>query len=234
MSTTTSSLRRSYVQWLIESRPPSLVWSRSTPPQPNQPPLDLTDQEANDAEVAASDNRGVRVSGQGGLGRPTTTRTTRCPEMEYHTCFGADSGAAGPASGCSSHSLETCPRDGQSAARAQRYASQLEQLVDEDGVVAAMVDEIEIPTKHGGCKAGEYIPGLATIAAHTPLRQDRGRDARAGGLGSHTVCSRMPGAVSSVSYSNEAVTSIPTATGRSRSATPSLPPADAPRRCTGH
>jgi hypothetical protein len=131
-------------------------------------------------------------------------------------------------------SLETCPSDGQSAARAQRYASQLEQLVDEDGVVAAMVDEIEIPTKHGGCKAGEYIPGLATIAAHTPLRQDRGRDARAGGLGSHTVCSRMPGAVSSVSYSNEAVTSIPTATGRSRSATPSLPPADAPRRCTGH
>jgi hypothetical protein len=101
MSTTTTSSRTSYVQWLIESRPPSLVWSRSTPPQPNQPPLDLTDQEANDAEVAASDNRGVRVSGQGGLGRPTTTRTTRCPEMEYHTCFGADSGAAGPASGCS-------------------------------------------------------------------------------------------------------------------------------------
>jgi hypothetical protein len=61
MSTTTTSSRTSYVQWLIESRPPSLVWSRSTPPQPNQPPLDLTDQEANDAEVAASDNRGVRV-----------------------------------------------------------------------------------------------------------------------------------------------------------------------------
>jgi hypothetical protein len=42
MSTTTTSLRASYVQWLIESRPPSLTWSRSTPPQPNQPPLDLT------------------------------------------------------------------------------------------------------------------------------------------------------------------------------------------------
>ena len=62
MSTTTTSLRASYVQWLIESRPPSLTWSRSTPPQPNQPPLDLTDQEANDAEVAAPDNRGGRVS----------------------------------------------------------------------------------------------------------------------------------------------------------------------------
>jgi hypothetical protein len=62
MSTTTTSSRTSSVQWLIESRPPGLVWSRSTPPQPNQPPLDLTDQEANDAEVAAPDNRGVRVS----------------------------------------------------------------------------------------------------------------------------------------------------------------------------
>jgi hypothetical protein len=62
MSTTTTSSRRSYVQWLIESRPPSLTWSRPSPPQPNQPPLDLTDQEANDAEVAAPDSRGVRVS----------------------------------------------------------------------------------------------------------------------------------------------------------------------------
>ena len=62
MSTTTTSLRTSYVQWLIESRPPSLTWSRPSPAQPNQPPLDLTDQEANDAEVAAPDNRGVRVS----------------------------------------------------------------------------------------------------------------------------------------------------------------------------
>ena len=62
MSTTTTSSRTSYVHWLIESRPPGLVWSRSTPPQSNQPPLDLTDQEANDAEVAAPDNRGVRVS----------------------------------------------------------------------------------------------------------------------------------------------------------------------------
>ena len=39
--------------------------------------------------------------------------------------LGADSGAAGPASGCSGHSLKMCPSDGQSAARAQRYASQL-------------------------------------------------------------------------------------------------------------
>ena len=61
MSTTTTS-RTSCVQWLIESRPPSLTWSRSSPPQPNQPPLDLTDQDVNEAAVAVLDHRGVRVS----------------------------------------------------------------------------------------------------------------------------------------------------------------------------
>jgi len=60
-----------------------------------------------------------------------------------------------------------CPSDGESAARAQRYASQLEQLFDEEGLAAAMVGEVEIPTKHGGSKAGEYIPGLATIEARS-------------------------------------------------------------------
>jgi hypothetical protein len=53
----------------------------------------------------------------------------------------------------------------QSAARAQRYASELEALVDEEGLAAAMVGEIEIPTKHGGYKAGEYIRGLAQLEA---------------------------------------------------------------------
>ena len=54
-----------------------------------------------------------------------------------------------------------CSNNGQSAARAQRYASQFEQLVDEDGLAAAMVGEIEISTKHGGSKTGEYIPGAS-------------------------------------------------------------------------
>ena len=62
MSTTTTSSCTSYIQWLIESRPPSHTWSRSSPPQPNQPPLDLTDQDVNDAAVAVLDHRGVRVS----------------------------------------------------------------------------------------------------------------------------------------------------------------------------
>ena len=62
MSTTTTSSRTSYIQWLIESRPPSLTWSRPSPSQPNQPPLDLTDHEPDDAEVATPNDRGVRVS----------------------------------------------------------------------------------------------------------------------------------------------------------------------------
>ena len=76
----------------------------------------------------------------------------------------------------------------QSAARAQRYASELEHLVDDEGLAAAMVGEIEIPTKHGGYKAGEYIRGLAQLEA-----QERDRcagfatKAVAAGLAERTV-----------------------------------------------
>jgi hypothetical protein len=61
MSTTTSSSRTSSVQWLIESRPPSLSWSRPSPPQSNQPPLDFADHEP-DHLIALPKDRGVRVS----------------------------------------------------------------------------------------------------------------------------------------------------------------------------
>ena len=62
MSTATPSLRTSYIQWLIESRPPSLTWSRPAPVQSNQPRLDLSDHEPDVAEAAGRDDRGVRVS----------------------------------------------------------------------------------------------------------------------------------------------------------------------------
>lgn len=62
MSTTRTSPRTPSVQWLIESRPPGLTWSRPSPSQPNQPPLDLTNHEPDVAEVAAPNDRGVRVS----------------------------------------------------------------------------------------------------------------------------------------------------------------------------
>ena len=62
MYTTTSSSRMSSVQWLIESRPPSLTWARPSPPPRNQPQLDLIDQEPVHAEPAAANDRGVRMS----------------------------------------------------------------------------------------------------------------------------------------------------------------------------
>ena len=62
MLTTTSSSRTSSVQWLIESRPPSLTWARPSPQQPNQPPLDLIDHEFDHADDSAANHRGVRVS----------------------------------------------------------------------------------------------------------------------------------------------------------------------------
>ena len=61
MSTTTSSSRTSSVRWLIESRPPSLTWSRPSPPQSNQPPLDFADHEP-DHLIALPNDRGLRVS----------------------------------------------------------------------------------------------------------------------------------------------------------------------------
>ena len=62
MSTNTASSRTSSAHWLIESRPPSLSWSRSSAPPSNQPALDLTDHESDAAEAAAPARRGVRVS----------------------------------------------------------------------------------------------------------------------------------------------------------------------------
>ena len=62
MLATTSSSRTSSVQWLIESRPPSLTWARLSPQQSNQPTLDLIDHEFDHADDTAVNHRGVRVS----------------------------------------------------------------------------------------------------------------------------------------------------------------------------
>jgi Family of unknown function (DUF6459) len=62
MSTPVPLTDRYTVQWLIESRPPSLSWSRPPVPQSNQPPLDFTDYELDHVETAAVNARGVQVS----------------------------------------------------------------------------------------------------------------------------------------------------------------------------
>jgi len=53
----------------------------------------------------------------------------------------------------------------QSAARAQRYAAELEDLVDAEGLAAAMVGDTVVATKYGTEKSGEYIRGLAQLEA---------------------------------------------------------------------
>jgi Family of unknown function (DUF6459) len=50
------------VQWLIESRPASVSWSRPAPPQPNQPPLDLIAHESDAAEIVAPRDGGARIT----------------------------------------------------------------------------------------------------------------------------------------------------------------------------
>jgi Family of unknown function (DUF6459) len=62
MSTTVALTDTYTVQWLIESRPPSVSWSRPTPLQSNQPTLDFTDHEPDFVEAVEPNDRGVRVS----------------------------------------------------------------------------------------------------------------------------------------------------------------------------
>ena len=63
MSTTAAPRGAYTVQRLIESRPPSVSWSRPSPPQSNQPALDFTSHEPDQAEAGAVPaHRGVRVT----------------------------------------------------------------------------------------------------------------------------------------------------------------------------
>jgi hypothetical protein len=62
MSTTVALTGTYTVRRLIESRPPSVSWSRPSPLPSNQPALDFTDRESDHVEAAIPNDRGVRVS----------------------------------------------------------------------------------------------------------------------------------------------------------------------------
>jgi Family of unknown function (DUF6459) len=62
MSTTVALTGIYTVQRLIESRPPSVSWSRPLPPESNQPMLEFADRESDQVEAAIANDRGVRVS----------------------------------------------------------------------------------------------------------------------------------------------------------------------------
>jgi hypothetical protein len=60
---TTVALPGSYtVHWLIESRLPSVSWSRPAPPQPNQPPLDLIAHGIRCCRGCGSKRRSARIT----------------------------------------------------------------------------------------------------------------------------------------------------------------------------
>jgi hypothetical protein len=62
MSATVAPTDTYTVHWLIESRPPSVSWSRPSPLPSNQPALDFTDRESDHVEAGVPNDRGVRVS----------------------------------------------------------------------------------------------------------------------------------------------------------------------------
>jgi hypothetical protein len=62
MTTASAPSNMPSVRWLIESRPPSLTWSRPSLVQSNQPSLDFMDHEPNYAGSEVPNDQGVRAS----------------------------------------------------------------------------------------------------------------------------------------------------------------------------
>jgi Family of unknown function (DUF6459) len=179
MSTTTTSSRTSYVQWLVESRPPSLMWSRSSPPEPNQPPLDLVDQEADDAEVVALDNRGVRVS-MVKAGWAARQRPGLPDAREWSTTL----------------ALALIQ-----ALLGQRPVAQLNRWVVDEVLVAismyqrrslALHGRIAIPTAVRSVRVQHPDPGVAEVAAHVAIRKRSAAMAfRLEALGDRWLCTAL-------------------------------------------
>ena len=178
MSTTTTS-RTSYVQWLIESRPPSLTWSRSSPPQPNQPPLDLTDQDVNDAAAAVLDHRGVRVS-LVKAGWAATQRPGLPDAREWSTTL----------------ALALIQ-----ALLGQRPVSQLNRWVVDEVLVAistyqrrslALHGRTAIPAAVRSVRVQHPDPGVAEVAAHVALgRRSAAMAFRLEALGDRWLCTAL-------------------------------------------
>ena len=178
MSTTTTS-RTSYVQWLIESRPPSLTWSRSSPPQPNQPPLDLTDPDVNDAAAAVLDHRGVRVS-LVKAGWAATQRPGLPDAREWSTTL----------------ALALIQ-----ALLGQRPVSQLNRWVVDEVLVAistyqrrslALHGRTAIPAAVRSVRVQHPDPGVAEVAAHVALgRRSAAMAFRLEALGDRWLCTAL-------------------------------------------
>jgi hypothetical protein len=179
MSTATTSLRTSCIQWLIESRPPSLTWSRSSPPQTNQPQLDLIDDKLDGAEAPAPDNRGVRVSMVGA--RWAAKQRSGLPDAgEWSTTLAL----------ALTQSL-----------LGQRSAAQLNRWVVDEVLVAigmyqrrslAVHGRIAIPTAVRSVRVQHPDPTVAEVAAHVAIgKRSAAMAFRLEALGDRWLCTAL-------------------------------------------
>jgi hypothetical protein len=179
MSTATSSLRTSYIQWLIESRPPSLTWSRSSPPQTNQPALDLIDDQLDVAEAPAPDNRGVRVSMVGA--RWAAKQRSGLPDARE----------------CSTTLALALTQ----SLLGQRSAAQLNRWVVDEVLVAismyqrrslAVHGRIAIPTAVRSVRVQHPDPTVAEVAAHVAIgKRSAAMAFRLEALGDRWLCTAL-------------------------------------------
>jgi len=178
MSTTTSSSRTSSVQWLIESRPPSLSWSRPSPPQSNQPPLDFADHEP-DHLIALPNDRGVRVSIV--KARWAARQRAGLPDaQQWSTAF----------------ALAVIQ-----ALLGQRPAAQLNLWVDESVLVAISIYQRRSLSKHGRIAVPAALrsirvqhpdPEVAEVSAHVAIgKRSAAMAFRLEALGDRWVCTAL-------------------------------------------
>ena len=179
MSTTTAPSSTFSVQWLIESRPPGLAWSRPTRAEPNQPALDLVDHEEDPPAAAAPNRQALRVS------------TVRAPW------------AARPRPGLpdAQQWSATLALAIAQAVLGQRSVSQFNRWVIDEVLVAlsmyqrrsiALDGRIAIPAAVRSVRIQHPDPGVAEVAAHVAIGKRSAAIAfRLEALGDRWLCTAL-------------------------------------------
>jgi Family of unknown function (DUF6459) len=179
MSTTVALTGTHTVRWLIESRPPSLSWSRPSPSQSNQPPLDFADHEPDHGNAAVANDRGVRVSTV--RARWAARPRDGLPEAEQWSA--------------------TLALALIQALLAQRPVAQLNRWVVDEVLVAismyqrrslALPGRIAIPTGVRSVRVQHPDPDVAEVAAHVAIgRRSTAMAFRLEALGDRWLCTAL-------------------------------------------
>lgn len=179
MSTTASSPRTSSVEWLIESRPPSLTWARPAPPQRNQPQLDLGGHEPDYVATTAPNARGVRV----------TTVKARWAARPRPGLPNAEEWSTMLALAIIQALL------------GQRPAAQLNRWIADEVLAAIMIfrrrnlrehGRIAVPTAVRSVHVQHPDPGVAEVAAHVVIgKRSRAMAFRLEALGDRWLCTAL-------------------------------------------